>query len=85
MPSVSWSGLKLAAIGLWSSENAISGVMNHFTIWQSNGRIWVQRIPGERYLPQCIVPVKGNINPTAYNVILDDFVLPTLWQQFGFG
>ena len=29
MPSVGWSGVKLAAIGHWSSENAFSGVMNH--------------------------------------------------------
>ena len=29
MPSVGWSGVKLAAIELWSSGNAFSGVVSH--------------------------------------------------------
>jgi hypothetical protein len=29
-----------------------------------------------------LVPVKGNLNATAYND--NDSVLPTLWQQFDF-
>ncbi|KFM62921.1 SCAN domain-containing protein 3, partial [Stegodyphus mimosarum] len=34
---------------LWSDES-------RFTLYGSDGRVWVWRLPGERLLPECIVP-----------------------------
>ena len=28
---------------------------SRFTIWQSDGRMWVRGMPGERYQPQCLM------------------------------
>ena len=32
-----------------------------------------------------LVPVKGTLKASAYQDILDNFMLPTLWEQFGDG
>ncbi|GFU52895.1 transposable element Tc1 transposase [Trichonephila clavipes] len=34
---------------LWSDES-------RFTVWQLDGRVWVWRMPGERFFSDCVVP-----------------------------
>ena len=50
MSSVGWSGVKLTAIGLRSSGNAFSGLMNHASPSGLGG------CQENAYLPECAVP-----------------------------
>jgi hypothetical protein len=34
---------------IWSDES-------RYTMWQSDGRVCMWRLPGERYLPACVLP-----------------------------
>jgi hypothetical protein len=52
-------------------------------VHNANCKVWWMRNNGLGLGP--LVPLKGNINATAYNDILDDSGLPTLRQQFWCG
>jgi hypothetical protein len=43
----------------WTVDNwksVIWGDRSRYTMWRSDGRVWVWPMPGERYLPACVAP-----------------------------
>jgi hypothetical protein len=48
----------------WTVDNltcVIWGDELRYIMWRSNGRVWMWWIPGERYLPACVVPTVKSV------------------------
>ena len=72
MPSVGWSGVKLATIGLWSSGNALSGVMNHASPSGSPNLVLAdarRMLPAEMHSANCKVWWRRNNGPRLFFMI----------------
>ncbi|KAK1788059.1 hypothetical protein P4O66_016534, partial [Electrophorus voltai] len=69
-----------------SSRDVFSGLINHTSPFgnpvDKSGFCGCQE-NGAGLSP--LLPVKGTFNALAYHEILDNFMLPTLWEQFGDG
>ena len=79
IPSFGWSDVKFTAI--WTLEQLKCILwwwitLYHLAVWRKN-----LGLADARRTLCPLVPVKGNLNATAYN----NSVFPPLWQQFGEG
>ena len=91
-------GIKLATVGLWSSGNTFSGVVNHaspsdsltnksgFSRYLEKARWWRRNIGLGLFFMVRARPLSSSEGKSwLYNDILDDSVLPTQWHRFGLG
>lgn len=58
MQSVRYNSVKHTATGL-SSGDILWSDKSHFSVWQSNGQVWVWRQLEEQYFSDCIVLLSG--------------------------
>ncbi|GFW21780.1 QLQ domain-containing protein [Trichonephila clavipes] len=56
MRSIDCSGVELTVIGLWICGKLLWSDESCFVVWQSDARVWVWQMLGERFFSDCIVP-----------------------------
>ncbi|KAK3545507.1 hypothetical protein QTP70_007761 [Hemibagrus guttatus] len=66
-----------------ADKNIMKGISHQLTYKPYSNQAWRPKTDSKGVGLGPLVPVKGTLNASAHQDILDNFMLPTLWEQFG--
>ncbi len=88
--SIKWQST-LLCFAVWWSSLGLADARRTLLAWLqcANCKVWWRKDNGMGWFTRAgigiLLPVKGNLNASAYQDILENDVLPILWEQLGEG